>query len=131
MVVPSFVRQALANQPITVFGDGTQARCFGFVEDVVGAVIKLVDTPAAYGQVFNIGNETEVTIDELAQRVIRLTGSTSTIQHIPYTEAYGDGFEDMRRRVPDLGKIRKAIGYNPRVSLDEIIQRVVAYHRSV
>jgi UDP-glucose 4-epimerase len=129
MVVPSFVRQALANQPITVFGDGNQARCFGFVGDVVGAVVKLVDTPAAYGQVFNIGNEQEVSITELAERIIRLTGSSSTIQRIPYTEAYGDGFEDMRRRVPDLTKIREAIGYRPRVSLDEIIQRVIGYHK--
>ncbi len=130
MVVPSFVRQALAGQPITVFGDGNQARCFGYVGDVVGAVVKLADTPAAYGKVFNIGNEQEVSINELAERVIRHTGSASTIQRIPYTEAYGDGFEDMRRRVPDLGKIRDAIGYRPRVSLDEIIQRVVAFHKS-
>ena len=130
MVVPSFVRQALAGQPITVFGDGNQARCFGYVGDVVGAVIKLADTPAAYGKVFNIGNEQEVSINELAERVIRHTGSSSTIQRIPYTEAYGDGFEDMRRRVPDLTKIRDAIGYRPRVSLDDIIQRVVAFHKS-
>ena len=131
MVVPSFVRQALAGQPISVFGDGAQARCFGYVADVVGAVIKLVDTPAAYGQVFNIGNDQEVTIDELAHRVIRLAGSTSTLQHIPYSEAYGEGFEDMRRRVPDLTKIRDAIGYRPRVALDEIIQRVITYQKSV
>jgi UDP-glucose 4-epimerase len=130
MVVPSFVRQALANQPITVFGDGSQARCFGFVEDIIGAVMRLVDTPSAYGQVFNIGNETEVTINELAQRIIRITGSTSKLQHVPYTEAYGEGFEDMRRRVPNLSKIRSAIGYEPRVALDEIIQRVVASHRN-
>jgi UDP-glucose 4-epimerase len=127
MVVPSFVRQALANEPITVFGDGTQARCFGYVGDIVGAVIKLAATPEAYGQVFNIGNEDEVSIDELARRVIRLTGSSSTVQHVPYSEAYGAGFEDMRRRVPDLTKIHKFIGYRPRVSLDEIIERVVAH----
>ncbi len=130
MVVPSFVRQALAGQPISVYGDGAQARCFGYVGDVVGAVVKLVDTPAAYGQVFNIGNDQEVSITELAERVIKSVGSASTIQRIPYTEAYGDGFEDMRRRVPDLTKIREAIGYRPRVLLDEIIQKVVAYHRS-
>jgi UDP-glucose 4-epimerase len=130
MVVPSFVRQALAGQPISVYGDGNQARCFGYVGDVVGAVVKLADTPAAYGQVFNIGNDQEVTINELAERVIRYAGSASTVQRIPYTEAYGDGFEDMRRRVPDLTKIREAIGYRPRVSLDEIIQRVVSHHRS-
>jgi UDP-glucose 4-epimerase len=130
MVVPSFVRQALSNQPITVYGDGSQARCFGYVGDVVGAVVKLSDTASAYGQVFNIGNDQEVSIYELAERVIRLTGSSSTIQRIPYTEAYGEGFEDMRRRVPDLSKIRDVIGYRPRVALDEIIQRVIAYYRN-
>jgi UDP-glucose 4-epimerase len=130
MVVPSFVRQALTNAPITVYGDGAQARCFGYVGDVVGAVIKLADTQAAYGSIFNIGNDQEVSIDELASRVIRLTGSSSVVQHIPYTEAYGQGFEDMRRRVPDLSKIRAAIGYRPRVSLDQIIEHVVGYHRS-
>jgi UDP-glucose 4-epimerase len=97
------------------------------VGDIVGAVIKLAATPEAYGQVFNIGNEDEVSIDELARRVIRLTGSSSTVQHVPYSEAYGAGFEDMRRRVPDLTKIHKFIGYRPRVSLDEIIERVVAH----
>jgi len=130
MVVPSFVRQALSNQPITVYGDGSQARCFGYVGDVVGAVMKLADTPSAYGQVFNIGNDQEISIYELAERVIRLTGSSSTIQRIPYTEAYGEGFEDMRRRVPDLGKIQDAIGYRPRVALDEILARVVAYYKN-
>jgi UDP-glucose 4-epimerase len=130
MVVPSFVRQALSNQPITVYGDGSQARCFGYVGDVVGAVVKLSETASAYGQVFNIGNDQEVTIYELAERVIRLTGSSSTIQRIPYSEAYGDGFEDMRRRVPDLSKIRDVIGYRPRVALDEIIQRVIAYYQN-
>src|SRR5262249_52025977 len=111
-------------------GDGQQARCFGYVGDVVGGVIKLVDTPAAYGSVFNIGNDQELTITELAERVIRIAGSSSTIQRIPYSEAYGEGFEDMRRRVPDLSKIRAAIGYRPRVSVDEIIERVVAHQRA-
>jgi UDP-glucose 4-epimerase len=130
MVVPSFVRQALAGQPLTVFGDGGQARCFGYVGDVVGAVVKLVETPAAYGQVFNIGNAEEITILDLARRVIALTGSASTIERVPYTEAYGEGFEDMRRRVPALAKIGKAIGYEPVVKLDQIIERVIAYQRS-
>ena len=130
MVVPNFVRQALSGENITVYGDGNQARCFGYVGDVVGAVMKLVDTPAAYGSVFNIGNETELTINELAERVIRLAGSSSKIQKIPYSEAYGDGFEDMRRRVPDLTKVRELIGYRPRISVDEIIEKVIAYHRT-
>ena len=130
MVVPNFVRQALSGENITVYGDGNQARCFGYVGDVVGAVMKLVDTPAAYGSVFNIGNETELTINELAERVIRLAGSSSKIQKIPYSEAYGDGFEDMRRRVPDLTKVRELIGYRPRISVDEIIEKVIAYHRA-
>jgi UDP-glucose 4-epimerase len=100
------------------------------VGDVVGAVMKLVDTPAAYGGVFNIGNETELSINELAERVIRLAGSSSKIQKIPYSEAYGDGFEDMRRRVPDLTKVRNLIGYRPRISVDEIIEKVIAYQRA-
>ena len=130
MVVPNFVRQALSGENITVYGDGNQARCFGYVGDVVGAVMKLVDTPAAYGSVFNIGNETELTINELADRVIRLAGSSSKIQKIPYSEAYGDGFEDMRRRVPDLTKVRELIGYRPRISVDEIIEKVITYQRA-
>ena len=130
MVVPNFVRQAISGENITVYGDGNQARCFGYVGDVVGAVMKLVDTPAAYGSVFNIGNETELTINELAERVIRLAGSSSKIQKIPYSEAYGDGFEDMRRRVPDLTKVRELIGYRPRISVDEIIEKVIAYQRA-
>jgi UDP-glucose 4-epimerase len=129
MVVPNFVRQALANQPITVFGDGTQQRCFGYVGDVVSAVVKLADTKEAYGQVFNIGNEQEVSILELAERVVRAAGSSSKITLVPYREAYGEGFEDMRRRVPDLTKLRGAIGYRPRVGVDEIIQRVIGYYR--
>lgn len=130
MVVPNFVRQAISGENITVYGDGNQARCFGYVGDVVGAVMKLVDTPAAYGSVFNIGNETELSINELAERVIRLAGSSSRIQKIPYSEAYGDGFEDMRRRVPDLTKVRELIGYRPRIAVDEIIEKVIAYHRA-
>lgn len=130
MVVPSFVRQALAGEPLTVFGDGTQARCFGYVGDVVGAVLRLVDTKEAYGRVFNIGNDQEISIGELAERVIRLAGSASTIERIPYEAAYGEGFEDMQRRVPDLTRIREAIGYRPKVSIDEILERVIAYYRS-
>ena len=130
MVVPTFVRQALQNQPITVFGDGTQSRSFTYVGDVVEALVKLMVTPNAIGQVFNVGNTEEVTIRNLAERIKAKTGSRSDIITIPYDEAYEAGFEDMPRRVPDLTKIQKAIGYVPRVQLDEIIERVVEEKRA-
>jgi UDP-glucose 4-epimerase len=129
MVVPRFVRQALRDQAITVYGDGQQSRCFGDVEDVVGAVTGLAEHPEAVGQVFNIGNTEEITIRGLAERVITLTGSSSTIQYVPYDEAYAPGFEDMQRRVPSLEKITRLIGYKPRHSLDDILQRVIAYEK--
>jgi UDP-glucose 4-epimerase len=131
MVVPTFVRQALAGEPITVFGDGTQSRSFTYVGDVVGALLKLMVEPKAIGEVFNIGNVEEVTIHQLAERVKAITGSTSPIVTIPYEEAYEAGFEDMPRRVPDLAKIHALIGYQPAVGLDEIIRRVVASQRDV
>jgi UDP-glucose 4-epimerase len=127
MVVPTFVRQALAGQPITVFGDGTQSRSFAYVTDVVEGMIALAQHPAAVGEVFNIGNGQEVTILELAQRIKAMTDSSSPIVKIPYDEAYEKGFEDMPRRVPDLTKIRRLVGYEPRVSLEEILRRVVDY----
>jgi len=130
MVVPTFVRQALQNEPITVFGDGTQSRSFTYVGDVVGALVKLMDTPSAIGQVFNVGNPEEVTIRQLAERIKAKTGSRSEIVTIPYDQAYEAGFEDMPRRVPDLTKINKAIGYVPKVKLDEIIERVVEEKRA-
>lgn len=130
MVVPTFVRQALSNEAITVFGDGTQSRSFTYVGDVVGALLKLMVTPSAIGQVFNVGNNEEVSIRGLADRIKARTGSTSEIVTIPYDQAYEAGFEDMPRRVPDLTKINKAIGYVPKVGLDEIIDRVVAEKRS-
>ena len=130
MVVPTFVRQALSNEPITVFGDGTQQRSFTYVGDVVGALLKLMVTPAAIGEVFNVGNTEEVTIRGLAERIKERTGSRSEIVTIPYDQAYEAGFEDMPRRVPDLGKINKLIGYAPKVQLDEIIDRVVAEKRT-
>ncbi len=129
MVVPTFVRQALAGHPITVFGDGTQSRSFAYVSDVVEGMIALALNPAAVGEVFNIGNGQEVTILELAERVKAITKSLSPIVKIPYDEAYEKGFEDMPRRVPDLTKIRRLVGYEPRVSLDEILKRVVEYFR--
>ncbi len=129
MVLPTFVRQALAGHPITVFGDGTQSRSFTYVGDVVDALVALAAEPKAIGGVFNIGNPDEVSIRELADRVKAATGSDSQIQYIPYDQAYEEGFEDMPRRVPDIGKLAKLIGYEPKVGLDEIIQRVVQHFR--
>jgi len=129
MVLPTFVRQALAGDAITVHGDGTQSRSFTYVGDVIGALLKLMNEPGAVGQVINIGNPQEVTIRELAERIKRATGSASAIVTVPYDQAYDAGFEDMPRRVPDLTKVRALIGYEPRVGLDEIIEKVVAYSR--
>jgi UDP-glucose 4-epimerase len=131
MVVPNFVKQALLGHPITVYGDGEQSRCFTYVTDVVGALMKLADHEGAVGQVFNIGNDREeVTIRALAQRVKERTKSASEVVLVPYDKAYESGFEDMPRRVPDLGKIRGLVGYEPKVHLDEILDRVIAYFTS-
>jgi UDP-glucose 4-epimerase len=130
MVIPNFVRQALAGEPITVFGDGQQSRSFTHVTDVVGALIKLVEEPAAIGQVINIGNVQEVSIQQLAERVRDLAGSKSPIRYIPYSEAYESGFEDMPRRVPDLTKVSRLIGYAPRHNLDDILTQVIDFFRS-
>ncbi len=129
MVIPNFVRQALAGEPITVFGDGTQSRSFTHVSDVVGALILLVQEPRAIGQVINIGNTEEVSIRELAERVKEITGSSSPIKLIPYDQAYESGFEDMPRRLPDLSKITAMIGYTPAHTLDDILADVVEYFR--
>jgi UDP-glucose 4-epimerase len=129
MVLPTFVRQALAELPITVFGDGTQSRSFTYVGDVVGALIKLAAEPRAVGEVFNIGNTGEVTIGDLAQRVKEMTGSGSPIRYVPYDEAYEEGFEDMPRRVPDISKVRALIGYEPTLGLNEIIRTVIEHNR--
>jgi len=130
MVVPNFVRQALAGEPITVFGDGTQSRCFTWVGDVVGALAAIVGREEAIGQVYNLGSTEEVSIRALAERVKALTGSRSPIVTVPYDQAYESGFEDMPRRVPDLGKIRRLIGFQNRASLDEILQLVIEHHRA-
>ncbi len=130
MVIPNFVRQALASQPITVFGDGSQSRSFTYVGDVVRAVVALIETPAAIGQVFNIGNGQEISINALAEKVKALSGSTSDIVRIPYEQAYEAGFEDMPRRVPDISKISGLIGYAPTVDLDEILTRVIDFTRT-
>jgi UDP-glucose 4-epimerase len=129
MVLPNFVRQALANEPITVFGDGTQSRSFTYVGDVVRALLVLMEEPRAIGQVLNIGNTEEVTIRGLAERVRAAAGSASAIVTIPYDQAYESGFEDMPRRVPDLAKIQALIGYQPQVGLDRIIEHVLADFR--
>ena len=129
MVIPNFVRQALAGQPITVFGDGTQSRSFTYVGDVVRALVALIDEPRAVGQVFNIGNGEEISIGALAERVKAVAGSTSEIVRIPYDQAYESGFEDMPRRLPDITKVRQLVGYDPTVGLDEILERVVEYFR--
>ena len=130
MVVPRFVQQALHSQPVTVYGDGQQSRCFTFVGDVVRAIVGLADEPAVVGGVFNIGSTEEVTIEALARRVVTLTGSPSEIIFIPYDRAYEVGFEDMRRRVPDITKIRSLIGWEPRVDLDGTLNSVIDYYRN-
>jgi UDP-glucose 4-epimerase len=129
MVLPTFVRQALGGQPITVFGDGRQSRSFTYVGDVVDALIALASEARAVGEVFNIGNTTEVTIRHLAERVKTLTSSESLIQYVPYDQAYEAGFEDMPRRVPDISKVKALIGFRPKLELDEIIESVIEYTR--
>lgn len=129
MVVPRFVRQALRGEPLTVHGDGNQSRCFADVADVVGAIAGLAQHPQAVGQVFNIGSTEEITIRELAEKIIDLTGSSSEIHYVPYDEAYAPGFEDMQRRVPAIEKIQGLIGYRPRYRLDDTLRRVIEYER--
>jgi UDP-glucose 4-epimerase len=121
MVVPNFVSQAIAGEPLRVFGDGTQSRCFCHVEDVVRALADLMESGRFYGEVFNIGADAEISIAALAERVRELVGSGGPIQYVPYAEAYEEGFEDMQRRIPDTTKIREAIGWSPRKSLEDVI----------
>ncbi|PYR03913.1 MAG: nucleoside-diphosphate sugar epimerase [Acidobacteria bacterium] len=129
MVIPNFVRQALAGEPITVFGDGTQSRAFTHVGDVVDALLKLVAEPRAIGQVINIGTTQEITMAALAERIRELSSSKSVIKFVPYDEAYESGFEDMPRRVPDLERINALIGYDPKQTLDDILIQVIDYFR--
>jgi len=129
MVLPSFVQSALLGKPISVYGDGTQSRSFAHVNDVVQAITKLMDEPAAEGEIFNVGNDTEVTINELAQKIREMTGSDSEIEHIPYEKAYGPGFEDMKRRCPNIDKVRKLIGFEPSYDLTAMIQSVIDYFK--
>ncbi|HEY5883706.1 MAG TPA: GDP-mannose 4,6-dehydratase [Pyrinomonadaceae bacterium] len=127
MVIPTFVKQALAGRPITVYGDGKQTRCFGYVGDVVGALIKLMDQDQAIGNVYNIGSNEEISITDLARKVRELTNSDSEIVFVPYDEAYEEGFEDMPRRVPDISKIYQLVGFRPEMSLDGILKSVIDF----
>ncbi len=129
MVLPTFVRQALDSRPLTVFDDGNQSRCFSYVNDVVGALIDLSFLKDAEGQVFNVGSNQEITILELARLVKEMTGSDSPIDLVPYDQAYEEGFEDMRRRVPDLAKIKAAIGYEPGTDIKGIISAVIEFEK--
>jgi UDP-glucose 4-epimerase len=124
-VVPTFVAQALLGKDITIYGDGNQTRCFCDVEDTVRAVLGLIDREGFTGEVYNIGSSDEISINDLAARVLEETGSSSTVRHVPYEKAYGDGYEDMLRRVPDTSKIRQAIGWTPRLELGAIIKRTI------
>jgi len=130
MVLPTFAAQALAGEPITVFGTGTQSRCFGHVRDAVESVLRLIETPTAVGQVYNIGNDEEVTILRLAELVREVAESSSEIVLVPYREAYAEGFEDMQRRVPDVRKLERTIGFRPRTPLRDIVADVVADQRA-
>ena len=130
MVVPRFIGQALRNQPITVFGDGTQTRCFCHVSDVVGGLISLSEHPDAFGKVFNLGGSEEISMADLAERVIDLVESESHLEFIPYDDAYEEGFEDMARRVPNTNRANRLVGFEPSIGLDDIILSVIADQRS-
>lgn len=129
MVVPRFVRQALHHEPITIHGDGLQTRCFTDVRDSVRAIVELMETPAAAGQVFNVGNPREITIRRLAEMVVAQADSRSALHFVPYSEAYPAGFEDMRRRVPCVDKLRRYLGWSPTISLEENLERIIAWER--
>jgi UDP-glucose 4-epimerase len=128
MVIPTFVKQALSDHPITVYGDGTQSRCFCYVGDVIGGLMKLMDDERAVGEVFNVGSNQEITIGDLAKKVKELTKSASEIVFVPYDEAYEEGFEDMPRRVPDISKVNKQVGFQPEMDLDGILRSVIDFH---
>jgi UDP-glucose 4-epimerase len=129
MVLPRFVEAALKGEPLQVYGDGTQTRCFCHVADVAAAIATLIETPAARGDVFNLGSDEEVSMNDLAARVVELTGSSSRIVHVPYEQAYGRPFDDLPRRVPRLDKIRRAIGFRPQHDLVSIIRSVESDQR--
>lgn len=131
MVVPRFIKQALAGEPLTVYGDGTQTRSFSYVGDIVDALVKLADTKKAVGEIFNIGSTEEVSIIKLARKVLNLTKTKSKIKFVPYEEAYADDFEDMDRRVPDISKINRLIGFTPKTGLDSALKKVIKYCESI
>jgi UDP-glucose 4-epimerase len=128
MVVPRFVSAALKNEPLSVYGSGGQIRCFCHVNDAVRALLLVMDSEKAIGQVFNVGNNLQITIMELAKKVIELTGSTSSIEKIAYEKAYPEGFEDMQRRVPDISKIKQVLGWTPEINLEQIIKDIAAFN---
>ena len=130
MVIPRFVTQAIRNEPLTVYGDGSQTRCFCYVGDVVSALVALMDHPEAYGKVFNLGGTDEISMDELAHKVVDLADSSSKVRHISYEEAYEEGFEDMQRRVPDITRANALIDFAPSVGLEDIIREVIAEQRA-
>jgi UDP-glucose 4-epimerase len=129
MVVPRFVRQALCGNPLSVYGDGKQSRCFTYVSDVVQAITSLIENPASLGEVFNIGSNEEITILELAEKIIELCHSTSSIEFIPYEQAYAPGFEDMRRRLPSIDKLTNLTGFSPQFSLPDSLKRIIEFER--
>ena len=130
MVVPRFVTAALGNEPIQVYGSGDQIRCFCHVSDAIRALLLVIDSDKAIGQVFNVGNNQQISIMDLAKKVIEITGSNSEIKKIPYSEAYPEGFEDMQRRVPDISKIKNVLGWSPEIGLEQIIKDIADFHRT-
>jgi UDP-glucose 4-epimerase len=128
MVVPRFVNAALKNEPLSVYGSGDQIRCFCHVDDAVRALLLVMDSDKAIGEVFNVGNNQQISILELAKKVIEITGSTSAIEKISYDKAYPAGFEDMQRRVPDISKIKQVLGWVPEINLDQIIKDIAAFN---
>ena len=128
MVVPRFVSSALKNEPIEVYGSGEQIRCFCHVDDAVRALLLVMESEHAVGQVFNVGNNQQISIMDLAKRVIELTNSKSEIIKVPYAEAYPEGFEDMQRRVPDISKINMVLGWSPQIGLNQIVKDIAAFH---
>ena len=129
MVVPTFVQQGLQGAPITVYGSGDQRRCFADVADVVESLLRLIEVPSAYGQVFNVGSNREISINELAALVRESTGGASQVIHVPYSEAYDEGFEDLMRRIPDVRKLEGAIGFRPDTAIETIVARVIEWER--
>lgn len=127
MVIPRFVKHALLSQPITVYGDGTQTRSFTYIDDVISAIIALAKHPGAVGEIFNVGNPRSISINELADKIKKMTNSSSKIIHIPYERAYEKGFEDMKYRQPDITKIKELVNFKPTVGIDEMLEKIIAY----